>query len=152
MVNKVILVGNVGKDPEVRYLENGTAFARFSLATSESFKDKSGERQTRTEWHNIVLWRGLAEVAEKYVKKGTSLYIEGKITNRSYEKDGQTRYFTEIVGSEMKMLGSRGGDSANAPSAPNSSAEPTVNSTEKVTESQTTADADAPNEIDDLPF
>ncbi len=107
MINKVVLLGNVGKDPEVKYLESGTAVATFPLATSENFKDKNGERQTRTEWHNIVLWRGLAEVAEKYVKKGTQLYIEGKITSRSYEKDGQTRYFTEIVANEMKMLGSR---------------------------------------------
>lgn len=107
MVNKVILVGNVGKDPEVKYLDNGVPFARFPLATSETYKDKSGTRQTRTEWHNIVLWRGLAEVAEKYVRKGNPLYIEGKITSRSYEQDGVTKYFTEITGNEMKMLGSK---------------------------------------------
>src|SRR5262245_1736424 len=95
-VNKVILVGNVGKDPEVRYLENGVAQARFSLATSESYKNKNGERVEQTEWHNIVLWRGLAEVAEKYVRKGKMLYIEGKIKTRSYGDDNNKKYITEI--------------------------------------------------------
>ena len=108
-VNKVILVGNLGKDPEVRYLEGGTAVANFTIATSETYKDRnSGERKTQTEWHNIVLWRGLAEVAEKYLKKGNQVYIEGKIRTRSWEdKDGNTRYTTEIVGDNMTMLGRR---------------------------------------------
>ena len=113
-VNKVILVGNVGKDPEVRYLDKGVAIARFPLATSESYKGRDGERVTATEWHNIVLWRGLAETAEKYVKKGSQLFIEGKIRNRSYDdKDGNKRYVTEIVADQMQMLGKRsdqGGD------------------------------------------
>lgn len=113
-VNKVILVGNVGKDPDVRYLEKGVAIARFPLATSESYKGRDGERVTATEWHNIVLWRGLAETAEKYVKKGSQLFIEGKIRNRSYDdKDGNKRYVTEIVADQMQMLGKRsdsGGD------------------------------------------
>lgn len=114
-VNKVILVGNVGKDPEIRHLDSGIAVASFSLATSESYKAKNGERVTTTEWHNIVLWRGLAEVAEKYVKKGSKLYLEGKITSRQYEKDGQTKYFTEIVANNMVMLDSKnqGGDAEN---------------------------------------
>ncbi len=106
-VNKVILVGNVGKDPEIRHLDSGVAVASFSLATSESYNAKNGERVTTTEWHNIVLWRGLAEVVEKYVKKGSRLYLEGKITSRQYEKDGQTKYFTEIVANNMVMLDSR---------------------------------------------
>ena len=106
-VNKVILVGNVGKDPEIRHLDSGVAVASFSLATSESYTAKNGERVTTTEWHNIVLWRGLAEVAEKYIKKGSRLYLEGKITSRQYEKDGQTKYFTEIVANNMVMLDSR---------------------------------------------
>lgn len=106
-VNKVILVGNVGKDPEIRHLDSGVAVASFSLATSESYNAKNGERVTTTEWHNIVMWRGLAEVAEKYVKKGSKLYIEGKITSRQYEKDGQTKYFTEIVANNMVMLDSK---------------------------------------------
>ncbi|HEX9650002.1 MAG TPA: single-stranded DNA-binding protein [Cyclobacteriaceae bacterium] len=135
-VNKVILVGNLGKDPEVRHLEGGAAVANFSLATSESYKDKtSGERKTITEWHNIVLWRGLAEVAEKYLKKGDSVYIEGKIRSRQWEdKEGKTRYTTEIVGDNMVMLGSRGGSSSGSQSA------------EK---DIVTSDAD---ETDDLPF
>ena len=107
-VNKVILVGNVGKDPEVRHLDSGVAVANFPLATSESYNSKSGERVTTTEWHNIVLWRGLAEVAEKYVTKGRQLYIEGRIRTRSYDdKDGNKRYITEIYGDQMTMLGNR---------------------------------------------
>ncbi|MDC1069218.1 single-stranded DNA-binding protein [Flavobacteriales bacterium] len=107
-VNKVILVGNLGKDPEVRYLDNGVAVANFSLATTENYKNKQGERVSQTEWHNIVLWRGLAEVAEKYLKKGSSIYIEGKIKNRKWEdKDGNTRYNTEILGDNMTMLGTK---------------------------------------------
>lgn len=114
-VNKVILVGNVGKDPEVRHLDSGVAVASFPLATSESYTAKNGEKVTTTEWHNIVLWRGLAEVAEKYVTKGRQLYIEGKIRSRSYDdKDGNKRYVTEIYGDTMVLLGSKsdnhGGD------------------------------------------
>ncbi len=112
-VNKAILVGNVGKDPEIRYLESGTALARFPLATSEVYKNRDGEKISNTDWHNIVLWRGLAEVAEKYVKKGSQLYIEGRIKTRSYtDKDGNTRYTTEIVGDNMQMLGKRGDDNS----------------------------------------
>jgi single-strand DNA-binding protein len=107
-VNKVILVGNVGKDPEVRYLEKGVAVAKFPLATSETYKGKDGEKVTATEWHNVVLWRGLAETVEKYVKKGSQLYIEGKIRTRSYDdKDGNKRYVTEIVADLMQMLGKK---------------------------------------------
>ncbi len=106
-VNKVILVGNVGKDPEVKYLEQDVAVAKFTLATSETYKAKNGERVETTEWHNIVLWRGLAKVAEQYVKKGSKLFIEGKITHRQYEQDGVTKFFTEIVGNNMVMLDSK---------------------------------------------
>jgi len=104
-INKVILVGNVGKDPVVQYVKEDVPVARFTLATSETFRDKSGERVTNTEWHNIVAWRGIAKVVEQYIKKGSQLYIEGKITNRSYDKDGVTRYFTEIVADTIQMLG-----------------------------------------------
>ncbi|MFK7953990.1 MAG: single-stranded DNA-binding protein [Ekhidna sp.] len=108
-VNKVILVGNLGKDPEVRHLENGAAVANFSIATTETYKDRTtGERKDQTEWHNIVLWRGLAEIAEKYLKKGSQIYVEGKLRTRSWEKDGITRYTTEVVGDNMTMLGGRG--------------------------------------------
>ncbi|HEY4649997.1 MAG TPA: single-stranded DNA-binding protein [Pontibacter sp.] len=104
-VNKVILIGNLGKDPEVRHLEGGVAVARFPLATSESYKDKTGQRVEKTEWHNIVLWRGLAEVAEKYLRKGQSVFIEGKIrTNQYQDKEGNQRYSTEIVADNMTML------------------------------------------------
>ena len=107
-VNKVILVGNLGKDPEVKYLDNGVAVANFSLATTENYKNREGERVSQTEWHNIVLWRGLAEVAEKYLKKGANIYIEGKIKTRKWEdKEGFTRYSTEILGDNMTMLGGR---------------------------------------------
>ena len=110
-VNKVILVGNVGKDPEIRHLDNGVAVANFTLATSESYTAKNGEKVTTTEWHNIVLWRGLAEVAEKYVTKGRQLYIEGRIRTRNYDdKDGNKRYITEIYGDVMQMLGSKSDD------------------------------------------
>jgi single-strand DNA-binding protein len=107
-VNKVILVGNVGKDPETRYLDEGTAISKFPLATSETYKNRAGERVSTTEWHNVVLWRGLAQVAEKYVKKGTQLYIEGRIKTRSYDDaDGNKKYITEIVGDQMQLLGKR---------------------------------------------
>ena len=107
-VNKVILIGNLGKGPEVRYLDNGVAVANFSLATTENYKNKEGERVSQTEWHNIVLWRGLAEVAEKWLKKGSSVYVEGKIRTRKWEdKDGNTRYSTEILGDNMTMLGAK---------------------------------------------
>ncbi|MDA3954838.1 MAG: single-stranded DNA-binding protein [Bacteroidales bacterium] len=107
-INKVILIGNVGKDPEVRHLDSGVAVTTFPLATSETYKNKEGQKVTNTEWHNVVLWRGLAEVAEKYVKKGNPLYIEGKIRTRSWDdKDGNKRYTTEIVTDIMQMLGSK---------------------------------------------
>jgi len=107
-INKVILVGNVGKDPEIRHLDSGVAVANLPLATSESYTAKNGDKVTTTEWHNIVLWRGLAEVAEKYVTKGRQLHIEGRIKTRSYDdKDGNKRYITEIVADVMQMLGTK---------------------------------------------
>lgn len=108
-MNKVILVGRLGKDPEVRNLENGASVANFTVATSESYKDRTtGEKKEITEWHNIVLWRGLAEIAQKYLHKGDMVYIEGKLRTRSWEKEGVTRYTTEIVGDNMTMLSTRG--------------------------------------------
>ncbi len=136
-VNKAILVGHLGKDPEIRHLENDRAVANFSLATSESYTNKQGERVTNTEWHNIVLWGGLAKLAEKYLKKGNQIYLEGRITNRSYEdKEGITKYRSEIVGQEMTFLGGSRGDSGDNASAPKAS--------ENVN--------DGSSEIDDLPF
>lgn len=111
-VNKVILVGNVGQDPETRYMPNGGAVTNLSLATSESWKDKnSGEQQERTEWHRIVFYQRLAEIVAEYVKKGSKLYVEGRLQTRSWEQDGVKRYATEIIANEMQMLDGRGGDS-----------------------------------------
>ena len=106
-VNKVILVGNVGKDPEVRYMDSGIAVATITLATSErGYTLKNGTQvPERTEWHNIVAWRGLAEIAEKYIKKGSQIYVEGKITTRKWDKDGITRYTTEIIAENIELLG-----------------------------------------------
>lgn len=108
-VNKVILIGNLGKDPEIRTLENGTKLARFPIATSESYTDKTtGERREITDWHNIVLWRGLAEITEKYLTKGQKVYIEGKLKTRSWkDESGATRYNVDVVADNMTMLSSR---------------------------------------------
>lgn len=147
-VNKVILVGNVGKDPEVRHLDSGVAVANFPLATSESYNAKSGERVTNTEWHNIVLWRGLAEVAEKYVTKGRQLYIEGRIRTRSYDdKDGNKRYITEIYGDQMQMLGTRA-DNQGAPDQGGTAQNSGAVATPKVSE----PDIEEPEGDEDLPF
>ena len=107
-VNKVILVGRVGRDPEIKHLPNGEAVVNFSVATSEQWKDRNGERQERAEWHNITMYRRLAEIAGQYVKKGSQVYIEGRIQSRKYTgKDGVERTAYEIIGSEMKMIGGR---------------------------------------------
>ena len=122
-VNKVILVGNLGKDPEVRHLEGGNSVANFTLATNEYYKDKQGARVERTEWHNISAWRGLAELAEKYLKKGSQVYVEGKLRTRQYQdKDQQTRYITEIIADEISLLGGRPGGSAGGSQATTSAA------------------------------
>jgi len=143
-VNKVILVGRLGKDPEVRTLDNGAKVASFSLATSESYNDKNtGERKEVTEWHNITMWRALAELAEKYLTKGSQVYLEGKLQTRSYEKEGSTRYSTDVVVNQMQFLGGKneGGASqqGQATSAPVSQAAPAM--------AASTDDAK-----DDLPF
>ncbi|MCG8476571.1 MAG: single-stranded DNA-binding protein [Cytophagales bacterium] len=106
-VNKVILIGNLGRDPEIRYLENGSAVCTIRIATTESYVDRaSGERKDATEWHSVTLWRGLAEIANKYLTKGSQVYIEGKLATRNYQdQQGQTRYITEVVAQNMTMLG-----------------------------------------------
>ncbi len=111
-VNKVILVGSLGKDPEVKYMPNGEAVANFSMATSENWKAKDGTKQERTEWHNVVAYRKLAEIIGEYLKKGAPVYIEGKLQTRKWEKDGITRYSTEIIADTMQMLGSRSDNQA----------------------------------------
>lgn len=109
-VNKVILVGNVGKDPEVKYMPSGGAVVNLTLATSESWKDKqSGEKQERTEWHKLTFYNRLAEIVGEYVRKGSQIYVEGRLRTRNYEKDGQTHYVTEVMVDNMQMLGSRSG-------------------------------------------
>jgi single-strand DNA-binding protein len=164
-VNKVILVGNVGKDPETRYLEGGSVVSRFPLATSEVYKNREGEKITNTEWHNIVVWRGLAEVAEKYVRKGTQLFIEGRIRNRSYtDKEGNTRYTTDIIADNMQMLGKRSEDSFGSPEASEprkteATAEPKAAAPPKESAADQQNDNDVfdqlsngPDGADDLPF
>lgn len=127
MLNKVMLIGNVGRDPEIRHLDKGVATTTIALATSESYTDKNtGQRVTNTEWHNVVLWRQLAEWAERYIRKGTQLYIEGKIRTRSWDdRDGQKRYTTEIVADTVRLLGRRedsyGGTQQTTSSTPSSS-------------------------------
>lgn len=106
MINKVILIGNVGKDPEVRYVSEGVATTTISLALTEAYRDKQGNRTSRTEWVRVVLWRNLAEVAEKYVKKGTQLYIEGRLSTRNFtDKEGKEHSVTEVVATDLKLLG-----------------------------------------------
>ncbi|HAQ18836.1 MAG TPA: single-stranded DNA-binding protein [Prolixibacteraceae bacterium] len=141
-VNKVILVGNVGRDPEVRHLDKGVAVARFSLATTENYTSKTGEKVSNTEWHNIVAWRGLAEVAEKYVKKGSQLYIEGRLRTNMYEKDGVKHYTTEINADTMQLLGKREGQAE-------ISGQPLVNAEQSQVLNE--PDFSQPEE-DDLPF
>ena len=158
-VNKVILVGNLGKDPEVRHLESGVPVASFSLATSESYKDRNtGERKTVTEWHNVVLWRGLAEVAEKFLKKGDQVYIEGKLRTRQWESDNGTRYTTEVIGDNMTMLGGRPRqDEGYAPPAQTTGTATPMNqpaSSPEVPANPVTpaAGETSSEEVDDLPF
>ncbi|RMF58596.1 MAG: single-stranded DNA-binding protein [Calditrichaeota bacterium] len=136
-VNKVILVGNLGQDPELRYTPNGAAVTTLSLATNEVWKDNDGNKQERTEWHRVVIWRRLAEIAGEYLKKGSKVYIEGRLQTRSWEKDGVTRYTTEIIADNMTMLDSKG-EVGTAPAPP-----PVINDA---------PEPEATSEEDDLPF
>jgi single-strand DNA-binding protein len=150
-VNKVILLGNLGKDPEVRVFDSGTKKASFPLATSETYMDKSGQRQERVEWHNVIFWGKIAEVIEKYLKKGSQIYVEGRIATRSYDdKDGVKRYITEIEGQTMTMVGGRP-NSESSPAAPYSSDSSSMtNSRPASTESVNTSIMT--DVSDDLPF
>jgi single-strand DNA-binding protein len=151
-VNKVILIGNLGKDPEIRTLENGTKLARFSLATSESYSDRAtGERKEITDWHNVVVWRGLAEVVEKYVRKGMKVYIEGKLKTRSWQDEaGATKYATEVVADNMTMLTSRNEQMQNGEAGANTPypQEGTTSKPDTNLSDQIMSD----DEEDDLPF
>lgn len=146
-VNKVILVGNLGKDPEIRNLENGAAVANFSIATSENYKDrKTGEKVSQTEWHNIVAWRGLAEIAEKYLKKGHKVYIEGKLKTRTWQdQDGNNRYSTEVITDNLTMLG-------NANQNENRSNYTEPSNKLKTDKKPAEKEFSAPGDEDDLPF
>ena len=153
-VNKVILVGNVGKDPEVRHFENDGAVANFPLATTErGFTARNGQEiPERTEWHNIVVWRGLAKVVESYVKKGTQLYIEGKMRTRSYDdKDGNKRYTTEVYADSLQLLGRKSDNPAAAPQAGGMmTQQPEQNTPNNNTPQEETFLGN--DETDDLPF
>jgi single-strand DNA-binding protein len=140
-INRVILIGNLGKDPDVITFENGVKKASFSLATSESYKNKDGNRVDQTEWHNIILWRGLADIAERFLRKGNQIYLEGKLKTRSYELDGVKKYITEIFVDNMTMLGSRR-DSSEVP--------PEIAAQETKSDKQQDQEIDTPK--DDLPF
>lgn len=143
-VNKVILIGNLGADPEVRHLQNGASVANFRLATSETYRDRqTGERREQTEWHNVVAWRGLAEITEKYLRKGSKVYVEGKLRTRQWQdKDGNTRYTTEIQADEMTML-----DRASGGEAPAQRAAAPVDAA-----GTTRNEPSSAQEEDDLPF
>ncbi len=148
MVNRVILIGNLGRDPEIRRLENGAVVAKFPVATNENYKDKNGEWQSQTEWHDVVVWRNLAERAESTLKKGASVYVEGKLTHRTWQdQDGNNRRTTEVVANYFRVLGKReGADSSR--SFPGALDEPPAYSgsvNDVPTEMPNTAD-------DDLPF
>ncbi len=154
MINKVTLIGNLGRDPEVRRFDNGTGVATFSVATNENYKDKNtGEWVTKTEWHNIACWRQLADRAEKDLKKGKLVFIEGKLTHRKYQdKEGNDKYITEVVANTLRLLekreGSGGEYNTNMPSAENA---PPVTSTVETSTNTTTATETAAAD-DDLPF
>lgn len=153
-INKVILVGNLGKDPEVRALESGVKVAQFSLATNESFKDREGNWQEQTEWHNIVMWRYLAEKAENNLKKGMQIYLEGKIKTRQWtDQNNNTRYTTDIIADKFIMLGSRS-DNQNIPPIPSEGDYQASPSTTEQKSPQTTEPQASKTEMpeDDLPF
>jgi single-strand DNA-binding protein len=138
-LNKVMLIGHLGKDPELKYTEKGTAYCNFSIATDESYKDENGNKVERTEWHNIITWRKLAEICQQYLKKGSKIYCEGKLQTDSYEKDGVKRYSTKIVMTDMAMLDSKGSGS-------------TSGSSDKVSEVSSKPAGNTTGDDDDLPF
>jgi single-strand DNA-binding protein len=148
-VNKVILVGNLGQDPEVKYMPSGGAVCNVSLATADSWKDKnSGERQERTEWHRVVFFNRLAEITGEYLRKGSQVYVEGRLQTREWQdKDGQKRYTTEIVANEMQMLGGRGGSSGFDDSVP-----PRTSAASTSSSQARRQDAPAEEFDDDIPF
>ena len=150
-VNKVILIGNLGKDPEIRYLDSGVPVANITLATTESYTNKEGERVSQTEWHDIVLWRGLAEITDKYLTKGSRVYIEGKIKTRKWEdKEGNNRYRTEILANNMTMLG--GKTSHESPTEKTQEASTNDSNEEATNITAESENVNTKQENDDLPF
>ena len=150
MVNRVILIGNLGQDPEIRTLENGAKVAKFSVATNENYKDKAGQWQTQTEWHNIVAWRALAERAESSLKKGSSVYVEGKLTTRTWQdQNGNNRRTTEVVANYFRVINRQegGGASQGGGYFPGANDEPAMANTNTNTDTNIAESAD-----DDLPF
>ena len=149
-VNKVILIGNLGNDPDIRYTAGGAAVANISLATAESWKDKnSGEQQERTEWHRIVFFGRLAEIVGEYLRKGSQVYVEGRLQTRKWQdKEGHDRYTTEIVANEMQMLGSKSGGAANYDSAP----KPASNNTPEPQAATSPSSSPSDDFDDDIPF
>ncbi len=156
-VNKAILIGNLGKDPEVRYMPSGDAITHINIATTETFKDREGVKQERTEWHRIVFFGALAKIAGEYLKKGRSVYIEGRIQTRKWQgQDGQDRYTTEIVANEMKMLGGRGdsgGDTSFDQRASEEGAAPASRAPQSPARTASPSKPDVDNSFDDdIPF
>jgi single-strand DNA-binding protein len=153
MINKVTLIGNLGGDPEVRTLENGTKVGRFSLATNENYKDKEGNWQSQTEWHNIVVWRELAERAEKYLKKGMQVFVDGKISYRKYTtQEGQERYVTDIVANQLRTLEKREGSAGGGNDFRLPTSEHQMARASEASSTPTDEAAPPPTDGDDLPF
>ena len=155
MINKVILIGNLGRDPEIRHLENGNAVGKFPVATNESYRDKNGEWQTITEWHDVVVWRALAERAERMLKKGSLVYVDGKLAHRKYQdKDGIDRYITEVVANTFRVLDRKEGGAGQGTSFPSAENDKQVGSSYEIAD---TAKKEVPENKDldmddDLPF
>lgn len=157
MVNRIILIGNLGADPEIRTLENGAMVAKMRLATNENYRDKSGEWQTLTEWHDVIAWRSLAERAQNTLKKGSAVYVEGKLTHRNWQdKDGNNRRTSEVVASYFRLINKGGGDNFRSSSGYFPSADdetPSSHSSASNQENQPSKSASTPETADDdLPF
>lgn len=153
MVNKVILIGNLGADPELRHLESGVAVARISIATNESYRDKAGEWQTQTEWHDVIMWRQMAERAQQQLKKGAQIYVEGKLTHRSWDdKDGNKRYTTEVVANTFRIMGRREGGGENPGRFPSEEPPMTSNTSSPGNTNSNSQGNAATAADDDLPF